>query len=316
MDLTHLHLLLNHVPTVGTLIALGLFLLSIATKRDHLKEAALVLFLGIALVTIPTYVTGNAAAEKICKMAGPNMPCQDPAVLRQFIEAHEGAAFPAMLMMEFVGAFSWLGLWQYRRSRHVPAWNTALILLLSVATFAAMARAADMGGDIRHPEIREANAVPDGPPLGREIGAFVVGTKWVWPTCETLHFVGLSLLFGVAALVDLRMLGMLKSLPYHAIHRMMPWGILGYGMNAVTGMFFFVGAPQQYTQNALFHYKMILILITGLNVVYFTIFDEPWTLRAGDEASPVAKFVAATALVLVVGVLYCGRMLPFLGNAF
>lgn len=315
MDLTHLHLLLNHVPTVGMLIAMGLFLLALAARRDHLLEASLVLLLGIALVTIPTYVTGNAAAQKICRSSTPTAPCQDSSIVRAFIDAHEGAAMPAMFMMEFVGAFAWLGLWQYRRVKRVPAWNLAIILILSIATFAAVARAADLGGEIRHPEIRDAGEVP-GPPLGREVGNFVVGTKWVWPTCETLHFIGLSLLFGVAALVDLRMLGLLKRVPYHAIHRMMPWGILGYGMNTLTGMFFFIGAPQQYTQNPVFKWKMALILLTGLNVVYFTIFDEPWSLRAGEDASPFAKFVAASAIVLVIGVLYCGRMLPFLGNAF
>jgi len=315
MDLTHLHLLLNHVPTVGTLIGIGLLALGLAAKRDHVKEVGLLLLLGVALVTIPTYVTGNGAEEKICKMTAPGSPCVDPTVVRQLIEAHEGAAFPAMLMMELVGAFSWLGLWQYRRARHVPGWNTAVILILSLVTFAAIAHAANLGGDIRHPEIHEANEVP-GPPLGREIGGFVVGTKWVWPTCETLHFIGLSLFFGVAALVDLRLLGWIKSVPYHAVHRMLPWGILGYGLNVITGMFFFVGAPQQYTQNAVFQWKMVLILVTSLNVIYFTIFDEPWSLGPDEEASPFAKFVAASALVLVVGVLFCGRMLPFLGNAF
>ena len=54
MALTHLHLLLNHVPTVGMGSAMALFLISIATKRDHPKEASLVLFLGVALLTIPT----------------------------------------------------------------------------------------------------------------------------------------------------------------------------------------------------------------------------------------------------------------------
>ena len=83
--------------------------------------------------------------------------------------------------MQFVGAFSWLRLWQYRRSRHIPAWNTIVILILAVMTFAGMARAANMGGDIRHPEIREAGEGPGGPPLGRQIGTFVVSTKWVWP---------------------------------------------------------------------------------------------------------------------------------------
>ncbi len=298
------------------IIALGLFLLSLATRSDHIRQASLALFVGIALLTIPTYVTGNAAAEKICKGQSPTAPCQDTNLSRAMIEAHEGAAFPAMLMMEFTGAFAWLGLWQFRRAARMPGWNIAIVLLLSIMTFAAMTRTANMGGDIHHPEIRDQGVSAPGEPLGRELGAFVVGVKWVWPTCETLHFIGLSLLFGVAALVDLRMLGMLKSVPFHALHRMLPWGILGFGLNTITGMLFFVGAPQQYTQNTVFQWKMVLILLAGLNVLYFTVLDEPWVLGPGDDAPLTAKAVAVSALVLVLGVLYCGRMLPFFGNAF
>ncbi len=297
-------------------IALGLFLVGLIGKSDHILQASLALFLGIALVTIPTYVTGSAASQAICRGQTPTAPCRDTTLSRAMIDAHEGAALWGIGLMEFVGAFAWLGLWQFRRAARVPRWNLAVILLLSVLTFSAMARAADLGGDIHHPEIRDTGESAPAPPLGRELGAFVVGVKWVWPTCETLHFIGLSLLFGVAALVDLRMLGMLKSVPFHALHRMMPWGILGFGLNTITGMLFFVGAPQQYTQNTVFHWKMVLILLTGLNVLYFTVLDEPWVLGNGDDAPLTAKAVAVSALVMLLGVLYCGRMLPFLGNAF
>ncbi len=315
MDLTHLHLLLNHVPTVGMVIALGLFLLALVSKSDHIRQASLAVFLGIALLTIPTYVTGNAAALAICKAPTSTAPCRDTTLSRAMIDAHEGAAMPAMALMELLGAFAWLGLWQFRRAARVPGWNIAAILILSVVTFGLMARAADMGGDIHHPEIRDQGDVPSAP-LGRELGSFVVGVKWVWPTCETLHFIGLSLMFGVAALVDLRMLGMLKSVPFHALHRMLPWGILGFGLNTITGMLFFVGAPQQYTGNTVFKWKLAFMMLTGLNVLYFTVLDEPWVLGAGESAPLTAKAVAASAIVLLLGVLYCGRMLPFLGNAF
>jgi uncharacterized membrane protein len=316
MDLTHLHLLLNHVPTVGMVIALGLFLLSLATRSDHIQQASLALFLGIAMLTIPTYVTGNAAAQAICKSPTSHAPCQDTSLSRGMIEAHEGAAMWGMALMEFVGAFAWLGLWQFRRAARVPRWNLAVVLLLSLMTFAAMARAADLGGEIHHPEVRGPVVTAPAEPVARELGEFIVSVKWVWPTCETLHFIGLSLLFGVAALVDLRMLGMLKSVPFHALHRMLPWGILGFGLNAITGMLFFIGAPQQYTENPVFEWKLALMMLTALNVLYFTVLDEPWAIQAGDDAPLTAKAVAVSALILVLGVLYCGRMLPFLGNAF
>jgi hypothetical protein len=321
MDLTHLHLLLNHVPTVGLVLALGLFLASLAWKSEDIKRASLVLFLGIALVTLATYVTGNIAQQKICEATSAPAPCNDPGVSKPMIAAHEGAAMIAFAFMQITGAFAWLGLWQFRRASKMPAWNVGAVALFAIISFGLMSRAANMGGEIRHPEIRAADEAPPpattvDPGLARRVGLWVVGEKWVWPTCETLHFIGLSLLFGVATLVDLRMLGLMKGLPFPALHRILPWGILGFGINLITGMLFFIGAPGQYTQNPVFHWKLALMLLAGLNVLYFTIFDQAWEVGSGDDAPGFAKFVAASALVLVLGVLYCGRMLPFLGNAF
>ncbi len=81
-------------------------------------------------------------------------------------------------------------------------------------------------------------------------------------------------------------------------------------------MLFFVGAPEQYTGNPVFIWKLILMMLAGINVLYFTVFDDAWEVGAGDDAPFTAKAVAAFALFLVLGVLYCGRMLPFLGDAF
>jgi hypothetical protein len=306
-NLAHIHLLLNHFPTIGTIIGFGLLIVALVAKSEDLKRAALVVFLGIALITIPTYVTGNAAQEALAR---------NPEVSVPLIETHEGAALLAFFAMEITGGFAWLGLWQYRRFSRVSRWNVAVVLLLAAVSFGLMAQAANLGGEIRHPEIRTEEAGTPGSPLGRELGAFVTSVTWVWPACETLHFIGLGLLFGVAALVDLRMLGVIRRVPFAALHRLLPWGILGFGVNLITGMMFFVAAPDQYTQNVSFHWKVILMLLAGVNVLYFTIFDEVWTLGPEDDAPLTAKLMAACALVLVVGVIYAGRMLPFIGNAF
>ena len=310
------------------IIAVGLLLFALFGKSDELKRAAMVVFLGIALVTIPTYITGNAAREAVCKTP-PNTsdtacPNPYPGVSEAVIEAHEAAAVYGLALMELTGAFAWLGLWQFRRMARFSAWNLTAVLLLSVMTLGIMARVANIGGDIRHPEASSAPQIattqtagaPADRPLGRALGAWVLSTTWVWPTCETLHFVGLSLLFGVAALVDLRMLGMMKSVPFTALHRLLPWGILGFGLNTITGMFFFIGAPHQYTQNGIFYWKLTLMMLAGINVLYFTVFEEPWAVGPGDDAPFTAKAVAVSAFILVLGVLYCGRMLPFIGNAF
>jgi len=316
MNMAHIHLLLNHFPTVGMVIALGLFIIALLTKSMDLKRAGLVVFVGLALLTIPTYVTGNAASEAIC-MGNAKDPCMDKNVSRESIQTHESAAMFGLLFMELTGVFAWLGLWQYRRMTKPANWTLGTVLILSLVTFGIMARAANIGGEIRHPEILDApGAITKGEPLAREIGAFVVGVPWMWPTCETLHFVGLSLLIGVVLLIDLRMLGVMKNVPFPAVHRLLPWGILGFGINTLTGMLFFIGASDQYTQNIAFQWKLILVLLAGANALYFTLFDQAWDLKPGEDAPFTAKFAAASAIVLWVGVMYFGSMLPFIGGAF
>jgi hypothetical protein len=308
MDLAHIHLLLNHFPVIGSIIGGGLFLLSLITKSDDLKRASLVVLLGVALISIPTYLSGNGAQDAVKSM---------PGVSKSLIEAHEGAALVALGFMEVTGAFAWLGLWQFRRLARVPGWNLGVILILTLVTLGLMARASNIGGEIRHAEIRagqETATTETG--LARRVGSFVTENRWMWPTCETLHFVGLSLLLGVVFLVDLRVLGVVKGVSFASLHRLLPWAALGFGVNVVTGMLFFVGIPGQYIHNTSFYWKVALVMLAGLNAVYFTLLEEPWALGPKEDAPLRIKIAAASAMVLWIGVLYCGSMLPFLGNAF
>src|SRR5215467_1491323 len=309
MNLAHVHLLLNHFPTIGFGIALALYVVAIIGKKDDLKRASLVILFLIAAVAIPTYMSGNAAEEVL----------KDKGVSSSAIRAHEDAALWAFIVMEITGFLAWLSLWQYRVVRRVPGWTTPIILILSLMSFAAMARTANLGGEIRHPEIASAPPEapnPDATGTARDFGAFVTGHTYVWPACETLHFVGLSILFTVVLLVDLRMLGMAKRISFAALYQLLPLGMLGFALNLVTGMFFFIGAPQQYTKNPVFYWKMIFVVLAALNVLYFMLLDEPWTVGSNDEAPFGAKVMAASAIFLWIGILFFGHMLPFLGNAF
>ncbi len=87
-------------------------------------------------------------------------------------------------------------------------------------------------------------------------------------------------------------------------------------MNLATGMTFFIAAADQYTGNPVFYWKVGLLLLASANLAYFTVMDDSWVLKAGEDAAKRTKFAAATALVLWIGVMYAGRMLPFIGNAF
>src|SRR5678816_833672 len=90
-----------------------------------------------------------------------------------------------------------------------------------------------------------------------QLSAFVNAHAWVWPACESLHFFGLALLIGNVGLLDLRLLGFEKHSPFLPLNRFVLWGILGFFINLVTGILFFVGNPAQYINNVAFGWKVL-----------------------------------------------------------
>jgi uncharacterized membrane protein len=150
MNLAHVHLLLNHFPTIGFGIGLGLFLVGLIGKNDYLQRVSFVIFFLIALIAMPTYMSGNAAQEVLQ---------DEPAVSQNLVRAHEDAALVAFILMEITGFVAWLGLWQFRLISRLASWNVAAVLVLGIASFGLMAKAANLGGEIRHPEIVQAQVV-------------------------------------------------------------------------------------------------------------------------------------------------------------
>ncbi|HUK36372.1 MAG TPA: hypothetical protein VLV86_20790 [Vicinamibacterales bacterium] len=355
---SHVHLLLNHVPTTAFVVALVLFVVSLFNGSEALKKAGLAMFFLIAAVTIATYTSGSAAEAWL---RGTSVKSElPPDVVSTAIHEHEDAALWAMALMEVTGFFSWLALWQWKTVRRLPSWNTPLVLVLAALSFVAMSRTAYLGGHITHVEIRpevverhqaclalvdqevkHPGSVPNAPEncpwqaavdqvvgtgptaaaapapnLARQLGDFVIGHTWMWPTLETLHFVGLCMLFTAVIIVNLRLLGAIPMVPVSAVYQMLPIGMLGFAVNLLTGMLFFVGIPSQYNANPVFYWKMVFVLLGGVNVTYFMLVDDAWRTEPGRRVSAGPKIAAASAIFIWAAVLYCGHMLPFIGNAF
>jgi uncharacterized membrane protein len=301
MNLAHLHLLLNHFPTVGLGIALGLFLAALLKKSEDLKQASFVAFFLLGLVAIPVYLTGSAAQVVLE---------DQPNVSQQVMAAHKDAALLALILMEITGLVAWIALWRFRR------WHQTAVLVLAIVTFGLMARAANIGGHIRHPEIRAAataEPVPEWPRTAAAGAALVLDNPWVWPICEVFHFVGLCLLFGVVLLVSLRLLGFVKGVAFADVHLLLPWAMVGLGINIVTGMLFFLAAPGQYTQNPAFMWKIGLILIAGVILLYPTMCDQA-RLTPENRAPLIGRIIAACSICLWISVIFLGRFLPYLGS--
>lgn len=149
MDAVHLHLLLSHVPVLGSLFAVLLLGYALLRKNEETKYLSLIILIFSALVTIPVYLTGEPAEEVAEKLVG---------VSHAVIEEHESGAKISMILMMITGAVSLLGFLFMRRAMNVARWAVLLAFVLSVVTAGSMVRTGNLGGQIRHTEIGSGGA--------------------------------------------------------------------------------------------------------------------------------------------------------------
>jgi len=138
-------------------------------------------------------------------------------------------------------------------------------------------------------------------------------TAWAWPIVESLHFIGLCMLVGAIGAFDLRLLGVARRVPIEAVHRLVPWGILGFVLNVTTGTMFVLTEPDQYIYNPAFHLKLAFILIAGVNanLFYLTSFRQAFGPTPRLDAPRRAKIIAAVSLCAWMTVIVSGRMITF-----
>jgi hypothetical protein len=215
--------------------------------------------------------------------------------------------------MTAAGMFAWFGLWEYRRHSRSGSLTTMATLLSTMAAVAAVLITASIGGKISHMEIRDASDAA----ITEAVGWRMLIERWVndhafsWPTLEMIHYVGMAFLFGVSTVLLFRMLGIIKGISFRALHLLLPMAIIGFVLNVITGMIFFAASPQLYLGKEGFQIKIVGILLATVPILYFTMFDEPWKMRADDKPPATAKIAALATFVLVVVVMIYGRFLPW-----
>ena len=148
------------------------------------------------------------------------------------------------------------------------------------------------------------------------LGTTVRESLWIFPTVETLHLLGMVLLFGTIAVLDLRLWGVvMKREPVSRLAaHLLPWTWLGFGVMLATGsLLFSANAAKTYIGNPSFQIKMLLIFLAGVNAAVFhlTVYRR---VSGWDYSSspPVAARTAATlSLLLWIGVITAGRWIGF-----
>jgi hypothetical protein len=145
------------------------------------------------------------------------------------------------------------------------------------------------------------------------IGDWVRDSTWAFPMLQSLHFIGMTMLIGVVGIIDLRVLGVARGLPIHPLHRFLPLAFVGFSINLITGICFFCHDPYVYAFNLSFRLKMLLIVVAGLNALWFRlgVFIDVDKWGPGIEASRLAKVISALSIVVWFGVITAGRFIAF-----
>lgn len=151
-----------------------------------------------------------------------------------------------------------------------------------------------------------------------EASVFLNQMKWIWPVMETIHFIGLAMVIGIAGFFDLRLLGMFRHIPVSTCKQFMPWAMAGFALNLISGIVFLTMLPHQYAYSQSWWLKVLFLFIAGANALIFEtrMGQRMLVLQPGDDSPAVFKTIGAVSLVSWFFVLYFGRMLPFMGTAY
>lgn len=151
MNLTHLHLLLNHLPIFGSILGGFVLFYGLYTRSNPTKMAAYFVLIISSIGAVITYLTGEPAEESIENIQG---------ISKSMIEEHEEFAGIALVALIILGVASLIGLFiTFKKSPRTRIVAT-ITLLISLISFGLIARAGYIGGQIRHTEINP-NATPN-----------------------------------------------------------------------------------------------------------------------------------------------------------
>ena len=138
---------------------------------------------------------------------------------------------------------------------------------------------------------------------------------YLFPLIESSHVIGLTMVFGTIAIIDLRLLGIASAhRPFTRIaNDVLKWTWAAFALTVTTGLLMFITNAGIYYQNFYFRTKMALLLLAGINVLMFEVTAGRSVHRWDkDEAAPLAgKTVAAVSLVLWITIIFMGRWIGF-----
>ena len=150
------------------------------------------------------------------------------------------------------------------------------------------------------------------------LGQALRHSQWLYPAVEIVHIVGIGLLFGSIAILDLRLLGFSKSISVKRLaSHVLPWSAAAFLLIVPSGITMFTAHASDFISSPLFAVKMCLIMAAGVNAALFHaivfpsvgVWDSEEMRKLGPP--PSARVSAAMSLGIWVSVIACGRLLAY-----
>lgn len=142
VDAAYLHLLVNHIPIILTMVGAVAAILALVMRRRAVWLYALASLTISGVTAYPVMLTGHAA-EDVMK--------DKWYVTRESIDEHEDAGETAMWVLIAMGAVSAYAWWRLARRDEPggpPTWLAALVVVLAIAGVGTTTIAAYRGGNI------------------------------------------------------------------------------------------------------------------------------------------------------------------------
>ncbi|MBZ5578217.1 MAG: hypothetical protein LAP40_16770 [Acidobacteriia bacterium] len=139
------------------------------------------------------------------------------------------------------------------------------------------------------------------------------GSIFAYPSILFMHTIGMAMVAGISAVIDLRLLGLSPKLPIKPLERLYPLMWVGFAINLLTGSTLMIADATTKLTNPDFYVKMIFVF-SGVAILYVMqsrVFGDPELDRA--PVSSRAKSLAWISLVCWVGAVTCGRLLAYVG---
>jgi len=137
----------------------------------------------------------------------------------------------------------------------------------------------------------------------------------LFPLLESTHVIGLALVFGTIAIIDLRLLGVASSeRPFKRMASdILKWTWAAFAVTAVTGSLMFTTNASVYYHNFYFRTKMLLLFLAGVNVLSFelTLGRAVHRWDKAPAAPPAGRVVAVLSLAIWISVIFAGRLIGF-----